>query len=354
MAEAIKLARKGLGQCNPNPIVGAVIVADDKIISTGYHHQFGGPHAEVEAIHNCKDKTLLNKSTLYVTLEPCAHVGKTPPCLDLILEHNIRRVVIASQDPNPKVNGSSIATLKNKGVEVDLGLMEDQAINLNKGFFKRIINNTPLVTSKIAVSSDGKTALNNFQSKWISNEFSRTDVQRLRKLSDGVLTSYKTVNFDDPRLTVRDINDPSSQPYRFIIDANFQSNLDAQIFKQDNVVIFYSNEITIKPNFKAICIPVSSADGVLNFTEIMEHIASKEVNNLLVEAGPGLNGLLLQQRMIDELIIYQSQSLLAGNARQMFNHPIIKAMELRNKLKLIDYRFFGNDIRFTYEIDYVD
>jgi len=353
MAQAIKLAKKGLGQCNPNPIVGAVIVADDKIIATGYHQQFGGPHAEVLAIHNCKDKALLKKSTLYVTLEPCAHEGKTPPCLDLILEHNIKRVVIASQDPNPKVNGNSIATLLDKGVEVDVGLMEDQAINLNKGFFKRILNNIPRVTSKIAVSSDGKTALNNFQSKWISNEFSRSDVQRLRRLSDGILTSYKTINSDDPRLTVRDI-DSSKQPYCFIIDASFQSNLDAHIFKQEKVVIFYSKEISNKPNLKSICIPVSCVDGVLNFTEIMKHIASMEVNNLLVEAGPGLNGLLLQHRMIDELIIYQSQSLLGGNAREMFNHPVITAMESRNQLKLMDYRFFGDDIRFIYEIDYVD
>jgi len=353
MAQAIKLAKKGLGQCNPNPIVGAVIVADDKIIATGYHQQFGGPHAEVLAIHNCKDKALLKKSTLYVTLEPCAHEGKTPPCLDLILEHNIKRVVIASQDPNPKVNGSSIRTLLDKGVEVDVGLMEDQAINLNKGFFKRILNNIPRVTSKIAVSSDGKTALNNFQSKWISNEFSRSDVQRLRRLSDGILTSYKTINSDNPRLTVRDI-DSSKQPYCFIIDASFQSNLDAHIFKQEKVVIFYSKEISNKPNLKSICIPVSCVDGVLNFTEIMKHIASMEVNNLLVEAGPGLNGLLLQHRMIDELIIYQSQSLLGGNAREMFNHPVITAMESRNQLKLMDYRFFGDDIRFIYEIDYVD
>jgi len=353
MAQAIKLAKKGLGQCNPNPIVGAVIVTDDKIIATGYHQQFGGPHAEVEAIHNCKDKTLLKESTLYVTLEPCAHEGKTPPCLDLILEHNIKRVVIASQDPNPKVNGSSINTLIEKGVEVDVGLMEDQAINLNKGFFKRILNNIPRVTSKIAVSSDGKTALNNFQSKWISNEFSRSDVQRLRRLSDGILTSYKTINSDNPRLTVRGI-DSSNQPYRFIIDASFQSNLDAHIFKQEKVVIFYSKEITNKPNLKSMCIPVSCVDGVLNFTEIMKHIASMEVNNLLVEAGPGLNGLLLQHRMIDELIIYQSQSLLGGNARQMFNHPVITAMESRNQLKLMDCRFFDKDIRFTYEIDYVD
>ena len=353
MAEAIKLARKGLGQCNPNPIVGAVIVADDKIIATGYHQQFGGPHAEVEAIHNCKDKTLLNKSTLYVTLEPCAHKGKTPPCLDLILEHNIKRVVIASQDPNPKVNGSSISALIDKGVKVDVGLMEDQAINLNKGFFKRISNNIPRVTSKIAVSSDGKTALNNFESKWISNEFSRSDVQQLRRLHDGILTSYKTINSDNPRLTVRDI-DSSKQPYRFIIDASFQTNLDAHIFKQEKVVIFYSKEINVKPNLKAICVPVSSADGVLNFKEIMKYIASMEVNNLLVEAGPGLNGLLLQHRMIDELIIYQSQSLLGGKAREMFNHPVITAMESRNQLKLMDCRFFDKDIRFIYEIDYVD
>ena len=353
MAQAIKLAKKGLGQCNPNPSVGAVIVADDKIIATGYHQEFGGPHAEVVAIHNCKDKTLLKESTLYVTLEPCAHEGKTPPCLDLILEHNIRRVVIASQDPNPKVNGSSIRTLIDKGVEVDVGLMEDQAINLNKGFFKRILNNFPRVTSKIAVSSDGKTALNNYQSKWISNEFSRSDVQRLRRLSDGILTSYKTINSDNPRLTVRDV-DSSKQPYRFIIDANFQSNSDADIFKQEKVVIFYSKEITNKPNLKAICTPVSCDDGVLNFTEIMKHIASMEVNNLLVEAGPGLNGLLLQHRMIDELIIYQSQSLLGGNAREMFNHPVITAMESRNQLKLMDCRFFDKDIRFIYEIDYVD
>jgi len=353
MAQAIKLAKKGLGQCNPNPIVGAVIVVDDKIIATGYHQEFGGPHAEVVAIHNCKDKSLLKKSTLYVTLEPCAHEGKTPPCLDLILEHDIKRVVIASQDPNPKVNSISIKTLIKKGVEVDVGLMEDQAINLNKGFFKRILNNIPRVVSKIAVSSDGKTALNNFQSKWISNEFSRSDVQKLRRLTDGILTSYKTINSDNPRLTVRDV-DSSKQPYRFIIDASFQSNLDAHIFKQEKVVIFYSKEITNKPSLKAICIPVSCVDGVLNFAEIMKHIASMEVNNLLVEAGPGLNGLLLQHRMIDELIIYQSQSLLGGNAREMFKHPVITAMESRNQLKLMDYRFFGDDIRFIYEIDYVD
>lgn len=353
MAKALKLAKKGLGRCSPNPVVGAVIVADDKILSTGYHQKFGGAHAEVEAINNCKDKTLLKKSTLYVTLEPCAHQGKTPPCLDLILEHNIKRVVIASQDPNPQVNGNSIATLLDRGVEVNVGLMQEQAINLNKGFFKRIRYNKPQVTSKIAVSADGKTALHNFQSKWITNEFSRNDVQKLRKLSEGILTTYKTINCDDPRLTVRSIDD-SSQPYRFIIDANFQSNLDAQIFQQDKVVIFYSKEITSKPSLNASYIPVSYSDGILNFKEILEHIASLEVNNLIVEAGPGLNGLLLQYGLIDEIIIYKSQSLLGGNARPMFNHPIITEIEFRKKLKLMDQRFFGDDVRLTYEIDHVD
>ncbi len=353
MSEALILAEKGNNACHPNPRVGAVIVKDNQVISRGFHQKYGSKHAEVEAILSCKDQKKLINSTIYVTLEPCSHQGKTPPCVDLIIERKISRVVVATLDPNPQVNGEGIKRLKMAGIDITIGILENQAKELNLGFFSRILNNRPFIRSKIASSFDGKTSLSNKVSKWITNKYSRENVQQIRAQSSAILTSYKTVNDDNPKLTVRSLPD-DAQPIRFIMDTHLKIDLDSDILKQKNVYVLHGVDLKEKPDVAAMFVKIKMNASGLILSECMRLFQTMEINELLIEAGPGLNGVFLKNHLIDELIAFQSPSVMGGQSNEMFNQPVLEDMKSKINLKLQDQRFFNNDLRSIFRVSYVD
>jgi diaminohydroxyphosphoribosylaminopyrimidine deaminase/5-amino-6-(5-phosphoribosylamino)uracil reductase len=216
MSRALELARLGFGKVSPNPMVGCIIVCEGKIIGEGFHQQYGGPHAEVNAIHSVKDKTLLKQSTVYVTLEPCAHYGKTPPCAKLLVEHLVKKVIISNVDPNPLVSGKGIEILRSAGIEVETGLLEQEGLELNKRFFKSIRENAPYIILKWAQTADGFIARDDFDSKWISNKISRKLVHKWRSEEDAILVGKNTAKYDNPTLNVRDW--VGKDPLRIVID----------------------------------------------------------------------------------------------------------------------------------------
>jgi diaminohydroxyphosphoribosylaminopyrimidine deaminase/5-amino-6-(5-phosphoribosylamino)uracil reductase len=262
-------------------------------------------------------------------------------------------VVIASLDPNPKVHGQGVKKLLDANIKVDMGILENQAFELNRGFFSRMQHQKPYVVTKIAASVDGKTALRNSQSKWISGTESRANVQQLRKQCDGILTSYKTINIDNPQLNIREAG-VIHQPYRFILDTNLKLNMQSQILQQSKVIVYHAEPLKSKPTVKAEFVQISKKDHQLNLQEIMAHMCSLEVNDLLVECGAGLNGVLIQEKWLDELVIFQANSILGGEAKSMFNLPIIDEMQHRIQLEMVEQRYFGTDRRFKFKVNYVD
>jgi diaminohydroxyphosphoribosylaminopyrimidine deaminase/5-amino-6-(5-phosphoribosylamino)uracil reductase len=359
MARAIQLAKAGIAKTKPNPTVGCVITKNNKLIAEGFHQKAGSPHAEIEAINQVKNKPILKGATIYITLEPCSFTGKTPPCLEAIISYQFSRVVIAMQDPNPNVNGTAIKLLKKKGIQVEVGLMQEQAQNLNLGFVSRMTRLRPYVISKVATSIDGKIALQNGKSKWISNIFSRQDVQYLRQKVCGILTSVQTINYDNPLLNYR-LDNMHEQPYRFILDPNLSINPKAKILNQDKVVIFFDKKISINnlekfKQKKPIFVPYACSKSQFNLKSLFKKIAKDyEINNLLIEAGSGLNGSLLKAKLIDELIVYQCNMLLGGLAKEVFANPLITDMSKRINLTKVDERYFADDKRLTFKTGYVD
>ena len=256
---ALNLAEKGLGQTSPNPCVGAIVVKNDKVVGEGYHLKAGEHHAEVMAINEAGK--LAQDADLYVTLEPCNHHGRTPPCAELIVKTGFRHVFIACKDPNPLVSGKGIEYLKSKNIEVEQGILEGEAVNLNKGFFKRIKEKKPFITIKVASSIDGNTSLKGGESKWITSEYAREDVQKLRANVCAILTGVGTVNHDNPNLNVRN-REPHKQPKRFILDSHLSIKSDLSILQQDNVFIVYGDDpdnnfdSLIKTKAKLVKIPL--------------------------------------------------------------------------------------------------
>ena len=244
MALAIGLAKQGLGKTKPNPSVGAVVIKNGMVLGGGFHMKAGQEHAEVLALNEAGPDA--KGATLYVTLEPCAHHGKTPPCVDLIISSGIKRVVVASLDPNTQVNGKGLDVLRKNGIEVVEGVLQLQAEELNTGFFSRMTKNLPYIRSKIASSIDGRTSLANGDSKWITSEAARNDVQQWRARSCAILTGVGTINQDNPLLNVRNLAE-NDQPFRVIADTNLSIDLKSQILKQKNIMLAYSND----PNSKA-------------------------------------------------------------------------------------------------------
>jgi len=346
MSLALALAKKSQGNARPNPSVGAIVVKDEKIVGKGSHEVFGKDHAEVIAI---KEAGLLTKGAdLYVTLEPCSHQGKTPPCTNAIISAGISNVYIAMKDPNPLVNGLGIEYLKNNGISVTSGIMEDEAKQLNLGFLNRMIKSRPYIRSKIAISLDGKTSLFNGQSKWITCAESRKDVQKWRLKSCAILTGRGTINSDNPNLNIRDISS-EQQPLRIILDSHLRVKVESKILQQSNVMVIYgededSNLIKLKKT-KADFIKLPLSDNKINLMELMSYLNKLEINELWVEAGPDLNGELLKLELLDELITYTAPYIIGGRANSMFNAPILQDMKDKIKLSVMDCRSIGEDIR---------
>ncbi len=346
MSRALQLAEQGLYSARPNPRVGCMIVKDGQIVGEGAHLKAGEPHAEVFALRQAGSQA--KGATAYVTLEPCNHTGKTPPCSQALIDAGISKVIAAMQDPNPLVAGSGLAYLQAHGVEVASGLMQAQAEVINPGFISRMTQNKPFIRSKIAASLDGKTALNNGQSQWITSASSRQDVQHWRARSCAILTGSGTVLSDNPSMSVRDIA-VEKQPLKVIVDSQLQTPLDAKILSGGNVLIAFAvdahdrADALFEAGAELLCIPDSNDKVCLN--TLLSHLASCEINEVLCEGGEGLNGALLAQNLIDELLIYYAPKLMGSAGKGLFAMPEFTQMSQAIDLHILDVRHIGNDIR---------
>ncbi|MDP6104280.1 MAG: bifunctional diaminohydroxyphosphoribosylaminopyrimidine deaminase/5-amino-6-(5-phosphoribosylamino)uracil reductase RibD [Gammaproteobacteria bacterium] len=336
MAIALRIAKKGVHGVKANPMVGCVITRDEKVISQGYHKYFGEAHAEANALKKIDNKA--SNATLYVTLEPCAHKGKTPSCAQTIINSGAKKVVIATLDPNPLVNGRGMQMLIDAGIEVKVGLLETEAKELNRGFIHRMQTEMPFVTCKIAMSIDGKSSMASGESKWITSEDARIDVQHLRSNNQAILTGYKTILKDNPRLTVR-LDNANSSPLRVVIDGNNKiKDKSLNIFSNDAQTLVLNTDNTKRLN-----------SGKLDLRDALCNIAEKGVNYVLLESGPGLVGAMIEANLINEFIIYIAPILMGNNAKSM-NNLLIDHLSDKIKLSIKDIRMVGEDIKITASI----
>jgi diaminohydroxyphosphoribosylaminopyrimidine deaminase/5-amino-6-(5-phosphoribosylamino)uracil reductase len=348
MAQALRVAEHGLYSTSPNPRVGCVLVADEKCVGSGWHRRAGEPHAEVLALREAGDKA--RGATAYVTLEPCSHHGRTPPCAGALLAAGVARVVVAVQDPNPKVAGAGIARLRAAGIAVDCGLMEASARELNAGFFARMSRGTPWLRSKIAMSLDGRTALANGVSKWITGAAARLDVQHWRARSCAVLTGIATVLADDARLNVRDIM-TERQPLRVVLDSRLRMPLTARMLQGESVLIYTAvsdaEKIAALEQAGAAVNVLPGSDGKVDLNAVLRDLAQRECNEVLLEAGSTLNGAMLCAGLVDELLLYVAPQLLGDSARGIAQLGELVSLDQRVDLKWQDVRQVGNDLRIT-------
>jgi diaminohydroxyphosphoribosylaminopyrimidine deaminase / 5-amino-6-(5-phosphoribosylamino)uracil reductase len=337
MGLALKLARQGALGVAGNPMVGCVIEKEGKIIASGYHQIFGEAHAEINALNQIAHQA--NGATLYVTLEPCSHHGKTPPCAQAIINSGAKKVVIATLDPNPLVSGQGVSMLRTAGIDVLVGLLEDQAIALNRGFIKRMKSKRPFVTCKIAMSLDGKTSMLSGQSKWITADSARIDVQKLRGANQAIMTGSGTVLADNPSLTIR-LEGNNATPVRVIVDSKNQiTDKSLNIFSEDAPTQVFNAHNTHLNN-----------DGKIELIDVLMQLGAQGINSVLLEAGPGLIGAMIEQQLIDEFIIYTAPILMGSDANSMALLPI-KSLSNKINLNISDLRMVGNDIRITATIN---
>lgn len=349
MAEALRLAELGLYTTSPNPRVGCVLVKDDRLLGSGWHQKAGEPHAEVYALREAGD--LARGATAYVTLEPCSHFGRTPPCCEALILAGVARVVVAMQDPNPQVAGNGIAKLRAAGIEVECGLMEEAARHLNAGFIARMTRGKPLVRSKIGMSLDGRTALSNGVSQWITGADARLDVQRWRARSCAVLTGINTVLADDARLNVRDFS-CERQPLRVVVDSKLRMPIAARILPGALIYCAVRDEEKIArlEASGAIVVVLPGENGRVELSAMLQELAARGCNEVLVEAGAILNGALLKAGLVDELLLYIAPQLLGDMARGMAALGELTELSQRVDLKWHDVRQIGNDLRITARI----
>lgn len=348
MAHALRLAERGLYTTTPNPRVGCVIVRDDAIVGEGWHERPGTPHAEVHALNNAGERA--RGATAYVTLEPCNHAGRTPPCSNALIQSGVARVVAATIDPNPLVAGAGLRALSDAGLETAIGILENEARELNIGFNSRMTRGRPWMRMKIAASLDGKTALNNGMSQWITGEEARRDGHVWRAQSCGILTGIGTVKDDDPRLTVRAVT-TTRQPRKILIDSRLEIPLDAKLFDGAEVLIFCASsnpeKVTQLVDRNAKVIQLPDDQGKVDLGAMAQELGKHEFNEVLIEAGMKLNGSLLRADLVDELVIYLAPHLLGDNARGMFGLPELTLLSDRSELAIKEVRQIGDDIRIT-------
>jgi diaminohydroxyphosphoribosylaminopyrimidine deaminase/5-amino-6-(5-phosphoribosylamino)uracil reductase len=346
MARALRLAERGLFTTTPNPRVGCVIVEGGEIVGEGFHARAGEPHAEANALAAAGGRA--QGATVYVTLEPCSHHGRTPPCADALVAARVRRVVAAMGDPNPKVAGEGFARLRAAGIEVASGLLEDEARELNIGFVARVTRGRPWVRLKIAATLDGKTAAANRQSQWITGEAARRDAHRWRARACAVLTGMGTVRDDDPRLTVREVA-TTRQPLRVLVDSRLEVPLDARILEGGNVLVAAAVDDHAKvaalraQGAEVVVLP--SAAGKVELAELARELARRSLNEIHVEAGVKLNGSLVAAGVVDELLVYLAPSLLGESGSGMFDLPSLGRLDLKLPLRLVDVERIGEDVR---------
>jgi diaminohydroxyphosphoribosylaminopyrimidine deaminase/5-amino-6-(5-phosphoribosylamino)uracil reductase len=351
MAHALRLAERGLYSTSPNPRVGCVLVKDGKLIGEGWHERAGEPHAEVHALRAAGNAA--RGATAYVTLEPCSHHGRTPPCAEALVAAGVARVVAAMRDPNPLVAGAGIAKLQAAGIAVECGLMEAAARELNVGFISRMTRGTPWVRSKIAASLDGRTALGNGVSKWITGEAARRDVQHWRARSCAVLTGIGTVLADDPRLDVREIS-TQRQPLRVVLDSALRISPKARILKDGQTLIYTSREqgdelAALRAGGVEVA-TLAGADGKVDVSAVLRDLAQRGINEVLVEAGRTLNGALLKAELMDEMVLYLAPQLLGDAARGLADLGELTHLQQRVDLQWQDVRQVGDDLRIVARI----
>lgn len=346
MARAMQLARRGIRTTHPNPRVGCVVVADGAVVGEGWHEQAGEPHAEVLALDQAGERA--RGATLYLNLEPCCHQGRTPPCTDALIDAGVARVVVAMRDPNPQVSGGGIEMLRRAGIEVEVGLMQDTARALNRGFVSRMTRGRPWVTLKSAASLDGRTAMADGESQWITGEAARADGHRLRAAAAAVMTGSGTALADDPALTARTAG-VSRQPLRVLIDGRLRVPATQRLFEPTADVVVATAVETTDADYPAHVdvIGLPDSEGRVDMAGLMRHLGEREVNELLVEGGPALAGWLLKKELVDEIVLYTAPVLLGSGAHGMFDLPQIKTLTDRVSLDIVDVRRIGTDLKLT-------
>jgi len=346
MEQALELAGRGLNTTTPNPRVGCVVVRDGTVVGTGWHEKAGMPHAEVLALKAAGARS--RGATLYVNLEPCSHHGRTPPCVDAIVEADVKRVVAAIQDPNPKIAGAGFAKLRAAGIAVEQGLMEEEARELNIGFFARMTRGRPWMRMKVAASLDGRTALANGKSQWITGEAARQDGHRWRARACAVLTGFGTVRDDDPQLNVRGVDTPR-QPLKIVVDSKFETSPSARLLKEGKTLVVGAvndaKRIASLKNAGAEIVIIPNDGGKVELFKLMEELARRELNEIHVEAGTKLNGSLLQAGVVDELLVYLAPSVIGDSGRGMFHLPEITELSQASALKIREAERIGTDLR---------
>lgn len=362
MALAIQLAKRGQYTTSPNPNVGCVLVnPKGEIIGQGWHQKAGTPHAEVHALKQAGSKA--KGATAYVTLEPCSHFGRTPPCALALIEAGVTKVVAAMVDPNPLVAGSGLAKLQEAGILTAHGLMQTQAEELNRGFIKRMQSGRPWVTVKLAASLDGKTALANGQSKWITGPLARQDVQRHRARSCAILSGSGTVLADNPSLNVRyaELGLPQSvlaednlrQPLKVILDGRNQLKADLVCLQTLSPTILVNSRPNAAPFLTSVSQWQAPYEGnQLNLAAVFDYLGSQQINSVWVEAGAKLAGALLQSKLIDELILYQAPKLMGNSGQDLFAIEPLTNMQQVYSLTWTDIRQIGPDLKLTAKIAY--
>jgi len=357
MAEAVQLARRGIYSTHPNPNVGCLIVANGEVLGRGWHQRSGEPHAEVFALREAGDSA--HGATAYVTLEPCSHTGRTPPCADALVEAGVGRIVIGMQDPNPQVSGRGIERLRKAGITVECGLQEAQARDLNPGFISRMERGRPWLRVKLAASLDGRTAMASGESQWISGPEARQDVQRLRARSSAVMTGIGTVLSDDPSLNVRLVPsdlygvEPVRQPLRVVLDSQLRLPPQAKLLSLsgETLIMTVTDDAAARATLEqtgAVTISVVEAqNGQPSPQAVLQELAAREINEVLLECGPTLAGAFMAAGLIDELVIYLAPHLMGNNARGLFNLPGLESMQDRIPLRWQDVRQVGDTLRVT-------
>lgn len=347
MQRALRLAARGLSTTQPNPRVGCVIVKNGTIVGEGWHQRAGEAHAEVIALNAAGENA--RGATAYVTLEPCNHTGKTPPCVDALLNAGISKVMAAMQDPNPLVAGKGLQRLRANGIEVHTGLLETQARALNPGFIKRMECGLPWVRVKLAMSLDGRTAMATGESRWITGEAARADVQKLRARSSAILTGIGTVLSDDPRLDVRIASESGVQipPLRVVVDSRMRFPSNAKMCETDGGVLVATCSDAVKENTGYEIVRLPASDHGVDLRALMHALAEREINEVHVEAGAILSGSLLKSRLVDEIVVYMAPHLMGDATRGLFSLPGVVEMDQRIELEFTDVRSIGRDLRIT-------
>lgn len=360
MLEALLLAEKGKGDVSPNPLVGCVIIdLNGEKIGEGYHKKLGKPHAEVNAIASVKDKRKLKGATVYVTLEPCSHTGKTPPCADMLTTFPLKKVVIAMKDPNPKVNGSGILTLKNSGIEVEVGVLEKEAEKLNEFFIYHQMFGRPFITLKIAQTADGFLAASDGDSQWISGKQSRKRVHVWRGEYDAVMVGRTTAMADNPSLTVRHVS--GRQPKRVVLDGPFELprtlNLFSDKHEEKTIVLTWNKEasndaadpmlkVLSQNYFRGEIMQTSRINGHVDLREAFKMLGEKGITSVLVEGGQQLSSALIKQGLVDKICVFIAPKLLGAGTRSVLNIGINKMSEIA-ELKEVNWEKVGDDMLLT-------